>query len=87
MYKPPTQAALQKQIDDWNAKHPIGTQVKYWRGVKEGEPSGIGPTCHAATILGGHTAVAWITGSSGCISLTHVEGVEEDELERARRRE
>lgn len=30
--------------DAWNAAHSVGTPVKYWRGVKKGDPSGTGAT-------------------------------------------
>lgn len=69
-------AKLQREADAWNAANPVGTVVRYWRGVREGAPSGTGPTYHKATILSGHTVVAWITGCSGCITVSHVEAVE-----------
>lgn len=72
---PPTQQQLERAVEQWNAKHPVGTVCRYWRMVREGEPSGSGPVKHPATVLGGHTAVAWIEGCVGCIALTHVEAV------------
>ena len=57
----------------FNAAHPVGTTVRYWRGVREGEPSGTGKTRSEAQVLSGHTAVIWIEGCSGCIALSHVE--------------
>lgn len=66
---------IQKEVDAFNAKVPVGTLVRYWRGAKQGEPSGQGKTHHPATILGGHTAVGWIEGCSGCVALTHIEVV------------
>lgn len=73
-------AAAQKQCDVWNAKHPVGTRVQYWTGVRRYDgksadepPSGDGPTHHAATVLGGHTAVAWPEGAGSCVCLTHVK--------------
>ena len=59
----------------FNATYPIGTTVRYWKGTKDGNPTGEGVTTHEATVLGGHTAVAWIRGCSGCVALTHVEVV------------
>lgn len=58
----------------WNAKHPIGTLVRYWRGLREGEPSGVGKVRHPAQAVSG-TASVWIDGCSGCIALSHVEVV------------
>jgi hypothetical protein len=60
--------------DAWNAAHPIGARVRYWRGVKRGEPSGEGPTRSEAEVRG-DAAVVFIAGCSGFIYLTHVEVV------------
>ncbi|GAA0971167.1 MULTISPECIES: hypothetical protein [Actinocorallia] len=59
-------------VQRWNAAHPIGTPVRYWTGFREGEGAA-GTTRTEAQLLGGHTAVVWVTGESSCISLTHVE--------------
>jgi hypothetical protein len=58
----------------FNARAPIGTRVRYWRGVKHGEPSGEGTVRHPAQVMSDHASV-WITGCSGSISLSHVEVV------------
>lgn len=57
----------------WNARHPVGTRVHYWRMDKAGEPSGTGPTRSTAQVNAAGTAVVWITECSGCIALSHVE--------------
>lgn len=62
----------QKQADAFNKKNPVGTPVQYWTGVKEG-PGKTGATRSEAQVLGGHTAVVWITGCVGCVALSHVE--------------
>ena len=62
----------QAKVDDWNANHPIGTEVRYWRGFREGDGQ-TGRTRSRAALLGGHTAVVWIDNTTGCIGLTHVE--------------
>lgn len=67
------EAKAQRECDEWNAKHPVGTRVRYWKLLRGGAPTGVGPTKHEATVLGGHTAVAWIEGCVGCVALTHVE--------------
>jgi len=65
------------QADTWNAFHAVGTVVDYWRGVREGfEPSGRGATRTPASVLSGHTAVVWIEGCTGCITLSHVRAVD-----------
>lgn len=55
----------------WNLVVPVGTPVRYWTGAREGEgkPS---KTRSEAQLLGGHTAVVWVEGHSGCIALSHV---------------
>lgn len=41
---------------EWNARHPVGTAVRYWFGPREGEPKGEGNT-HAAALAFGDEAV------------------------------
>lgn len=65
--------AAQAAADAFNALHPVDTPVRYWRGVRSGPPSGTGRITHAAGVLGGHTAVAWIGGCSGAVSIEFVE--------------
>lgn len=72
---------MKRQLDEkarvelFNGAYPVGTEVNYWRGLMEGVPSGSGKTKTPAQLLSGHTAVVWIEGCSGCISLTHVRPV------------
>ena len=70
----PTLAELEAQLHAFQKIAPPGTLVRYWKGVREGEPTGYGKL-RLADILSGHTAVAWIEGCSGCVALTHVEVV------------
>lgn len=59
----------QKQVDDWNKLHPIGTaviltkdsgvEIKTW-------------TVSKAELLSGHTLVIWLQGISGCYMLSCV---------------
>lgn len=72
--------AVLAEVDAWNLANPVGTLVDYWRGVREGEPSGRGRTHWNATILGDHTAVAWIDGCSGCVALSHIRVVNESSV-------
>ena len=62
----------QKRCDEFNAKHPVGTPVRYWTGLREGEGR-VGKTRSSAEVLSGHTAVVWVEGCRGCVALTHVE--------------
>ena len=59
--------------EQWNERHPVGMIVKWWTGVREGEPSGESATRTPAQMLGGHTPVVWVVGHPACIALTHVE--------------
>jgi hypothetical protein len=63
----------QKECDQFNAANPVGTNVLYWKGVREDGPSGVAPTRSEAQVLGGHTSVVWVKGEGGCIALSHVE--------------
>lgn len=67
----------EQEVAAFNALYPIGTMMYYWRGAKEALPSDSGPLTSPASVLSGHTAVAWIEGCSGCIALSHVEPVPE----------
>jgi hypothetical protein len=64
----------------WNASNPVGTPVRYWTGAREGEGQ-TGETRSTARVLGGHTAVVWVTGHDACIALTHVDPIPIPETE------
>lgn len=66
-----TLKTLERECDEFNARCPVGSQVRYWTGAREGEGR-VGRTKHEATVMGGHTAVAWIEGVHS-VALTHVE--------------
>jgi hypothetical protein len=66
--------APERLADEFNEAHPIGTPVRYWTGWREGDGK-TGVTRSEARVLGGHTAVVWVTGESSCIALTHVDAV------------
>jgi hypothetical protein len=53
---------LQRIVDDFNARFPVGTRV-FLR--KDSGPV-VTTVSHAAVVLGGHSAVAWFEGVSGC---------------------
>lgn len=73
-YIAPRKPTPQEVADVWNAAHPVGTIVRYWRGLREGEPSGTAPTRHPAQVMSDHVSV-WITGCVGSIAISHVEVV------------
>lgn len=58
-----------KLVDQWNAQHPAGTAVT----VRKDDGSEIQTkTRSEAAMLGGHTAVIWLDGMSGCYLLERV---------------
>lgn len=68
--KQKTQKELQAEISDFNSKHPVGSIVKL---KLDGDKGIVDVTVkHEATIMGGHTAVGWFEGVSGCYNLNHV---------------
>lgn len=60
------------ELDAWNKAHPVGTLVRYWKDVRQGDPSGVGRTVTEACVLHGGLVV-WIEGCSGFVALTHVQ--------------
>jgi hypothetical protein len=64
-----------RAVSQFNVKNPVGTQVRYWTGFREGDGI-VSKTKTAAQVLGGHTAVVWVEGEASCISLSHIQPVE-----------
>lgn len=64
------QATPAQAVAAWNTTTPVGTPVRYWTGIREGEGK-LSRTRTAARVFGGHAAV-WVEGESSCIALTHV---------------
>lgn len=61
-----------QDAQDFDAKHPIGTRVRYWKGIRSGDPDGESVTRSSAGVVGGSPCVL-IEGVRGAIALTHVE--------------
>jgi hypothetical protein len=61
-------------VDAFNRDNVVGTHVQYWTGVREGRGK-FSTTSDPAGLLGGHTAVVWLTDEAACIALTHIEPV------------
>ena len=55
----------------WNSAYPVGTEVDY-RFHRTAAPKRTRTTTEAQ-VLGGHTAVVWLAGVSGCVALSHCE--------------
>ena len=62
---------LQAEVDAFNENYPVGTEVEYWTGIREGAGK-TGTTRSVAELFGGHTPVVWIEGCTGCVALSHV---------------
>lgn len=58
----------------FNEQHEVGTEVRYWTGLREGEGK-LSRTRTEASVLGGHTSVVWVEDHGACIALSHVEPV------------
>lgn len=63
-------------VENWNLKHPVGTKVRFWTFLREGEGKH-GVTWTAASMLGDHTPCVYIRDCSGknvgAVALTHVK--------------
>jgi hypothetical protein len=70
--------SLQSTVDRFNARYPIGTLVRCWKGARgKHKPSRLAHTVTRASVLSGHTPVVWVEGESGCIALTDVAAIRE----------
>ena len=57
----------ERDVALWNARVSVGDWVEY-RGYPEAEPQ-IFKTRTAAQVLSGHTAVVWLEGKAGCVTV------------------
>ena len=70
-------ARLQREAAAWNAKHPVGTPVRYWRGGTVpgvDAPTGEGRITHPAQPMSDHVSV-WIEGHVGSITIRRVKAL------------
>lgn len=63
--KKPNPKAQQKLVDDWNAKHPIGTKVTRYKLIQPLREPEETTTRSEAWLMGGHTAVVKVDGVAG----------------------
>lgn len=63
-------------VEEWNEKYPVGTIVRYWRGEKDGFPSGRAMTESKAFFSAG-VPVIYLAYQMHPLQLSHVEVVEE----------
>ena len=66
--KAPSLAELQRKVDDWNARYPIGTPVH----VRRDRGCYDTTTRSHAQVLSNHSAVVWLASISGCYALDRV---------------
>ena len=64
-----TQKRLQAEVEAFNARVPLDTEVDYFE--YEGAPLVRYKTRTEAQILSGHTAVVWLKGKAGCVCVSH----------------
>lgn len=60
-------AFADRLVSDWNSRVKIGDPVEY-RGYPEAEPQRF-QTRTVAQVLSGHTAVVWLDGKAGCVTV------------------
>lgn len=58
-----------KEVEKWNSANQVGVSVDY-RSFKGAEPKRT-VTTSPAQVLGGHTAVVFLEGISGCVDISH----------------
>jgi hypothetical protein len=72
MRRPPSPVDLQRQVDSFNARYPVGQQVC----VRKDDGEAVITTTRAkAEVLSGHSAVIWLDGISGCNLLDRVSPI------------
>ncbi len=62
----------QELVEKWNRENEIGTEVEV---TLDNETTMTTKTISRAALLGGHTAVIWVKGISGCYRLDRVKGI------------
>ena len=71
--KPPTPEQLEKQINDWNASHPVGTPVMRYKLIEPLREGNETKTRSEAWIMGGHSAMVMVDGVAGGVCLESVK--------------
>ncbi len=70
-------AEAELAVYKFNEAHPVGTRVRIWPGVREGD--GIETVTRSrAEFTASKNAVVWTEARPSCISLTHVEVIEKE---------
>lgn len=69
-HRQPDPKMLALQVENWNLKHQVGTDVTV---RKDSGEVVVTKTRSQAQVLSGHSAVIWLEGIAGCYSLDRVE--------------
>lgn len=77
-----TEKQLQAQCDRWNERFSVGTEVAYYP-VMNDKAYEVRKTQSTAYVLSGHTAVLFLLGKAGCVSLDHCAVIQNDRGEAA----
>lgn len=67
----PSAEDVARLVNEWNNVNPVGTPVRYWTGLRQGEGKAATTRSEASVMCG--SAVVWLEGVSGCVALTHVQ--------------
>ncbi|HEX8590685.1 hypothetical protein [Pseudomonas sp.] len=62
----PTAAQLRTKCHNWNAQHPVGAVIAFESTRGHGETH---RGKSYSEVMGGHSAVSWLEGKSGCVDL------------------
>lgn len=60
-------------VDDWNAKHPVGTPVTRYRRINPLAGAVETKTRSEAWLMGGHTAMVMVEGQAGGVMVESVK--------------
>jgi hypothetical protein len=77
----PTPKKLQAECDRFNRQFPVGTKVRTGTGHVGDGPGKPGTVREPAYVLQGHTAVAAIDGVRGCVAVSHIAAMPDDDVE------
>jgi len=68
----PNPQKQQKLVDDWNAKHPVGTPVTRYALINPLRQPSETATRSEAWLMGGHTAMVMVNGVAGGVLVESV---------------
>jgi hypothetical protein len=69
-----TLAKLERERDQWNQRHPVGTPVEYWPGKRgEGKPAR-SEIMFRAQVMSDHVST-WLLGAAGSIPVSQIQSL------------